>query len=427
MSDDRRRIEQYASLRDERLRPWMAGAVYPYSAPIRDAMRRAGLGQDSVKRAEDLERLPVVDLADLGDGRPFLLRPTAASVAAYGPFADRATLRIADAFGRRPELARQRIDPEHKPVLWTSVPTPAGALLSASTTSDLDQLTGLGRRAITISGIREDDRVAVLGAAGPAVGPWQLAAGCRDAGVQLLHAGVDDHHAVVRSAQPTVVAGRGADLARLVVTGLPGSVRLLVRHDGPRLDADEREALDSAGLPLAEWWAPAGVRAAWVRCPGGVGYHTWPTHELLEVVDGQGRAAAEGRLVWSAVGWHGSVWLRVAIGARGRLETEACPACGRTTPRVRPVVRPAWVGALERAPEVAGWLGVRRADGSVVVLVTPSGDGGTDGLRDALATELGVRVIPVGASRLDRARALAGEVDLVDEHVVAEALARAGS
>ena len=319
MSDDRRRTEQYASIRDERLRPWMAGAVYPYSAPIRDAMRRAGLGQTSVTRADDLRKLPVLDLADLRDGRAFVLRPTAASVAAHGPLADRAVLRIAEAFGRRPELARQRIDPEHKPVLWTSVPTPAGSLLAASTTTDLDQLTALGRRAVTISGIEEDDRVVMLGAAGPGVGPWQLAAGCRDAGVQLLPAGVDDHHAVVRSAQPTVVAGRAADLARLAATGLPGSVRLLVRHDGPRLDPDQREALAGTGLPLAEWWAPASTRAAWVRCPGGVGYHTWPTHELIEVLDGQEQPTIEGRLVWSAVGWHGSVWLRVDLGVRGRL------------------------------------------------------------------------------------------------------------
>jgi hypothetical protein len=426
MSDDRRRTEQYASLRDERLRPWMAGAVYPYSAPLREAMRRAGLGQTSVKGADDLRRLPLLELADLGDGRAFVLRPTAVSVAAYGPLADRAALRIADAFGRRPELARQRIDPEHKPVLWTSVPTVAGSLLAASTTTDLDQLTALGRRAITTSGIGEDDRVVVLGAAGPGVGPWQLAAGCRDAGVQLLHAGTEDHHAVVRSAQPTVVAGRGADLARLAETGFPESVRLLVRHDGPRLDADQREALAAAGLPLAEWWAPAGVRAAWVRCPGGVGYHTWPTHELLEVLDEQGHRVTEGRLVWSAVGWHGSVWLRVAIGARGRVHAEPCAACGRTTPRVQPVARPAWAEELDRAPAVAGWLGVRRADGSLLALVTPSADAG-DGLRDALAAGLGVRVVPVGASRLARARALVGGVDIADEHVVAPALSRAGS
>ena len=421
MIDDRRRTEQYASLRDEELRSWIASAVFPHSVPIREAMRSAGLGRRDVGGVRDLERLPVTPLADLGDGRRFVLQPTADSIAQFGPLAEQARLRIADALGRRPELARQRVDPAHKPVLWTTSTTSAGTLFIASTTTDLDRLTAIGRRALAASGVREHDRVVALGPAGPGVGPWQFAAGCRDAGVQLLHAGTSLD--LIASASPTVVAGRGVDLLDAVRLGLPSSVRLLVHHDGPRLETEERDLLRGSGLPLAEWWAPPGVRAAWVRCPGGVGYHSWPTHELVEVVGGDGRPASEGGVVWSAVGWHGSVWLRVALGERVRLHTAACPSCGRTTPRIEPMVRPAWATRLDASPVVDDWLGVRRSDGSLAVLVTPAASA-PDGWRDALAEDLGVRIVPVGASRHERARRLAGAADVVDESVVAPALAR---
>lgn len=423
MSDDRRRTEQYASRRDEQLRSWISDVVYPHSAPLRARMQAAGLDRRAIRSSGDLRRLAVTDVADLGDGRQFVLRPTAESIARFGPPADQVRLRIADAFGRRPELARDRIDPEHKPVLWTASSTGAATLFTASTTPDLDRLAAIGRRALFISGVREQDRIVVLGPAGPGIGPWQLAAGCREAGVQLLHAGTDGSAALVAAAAPTVVAGPGADLADLARHGLPSSVRLLIRHDGPRTSDDERDAIDAAGLPFAEWWAPPGVRAAWVRCPGGVGYHTWPTDELVEIVDTDGRPTEEGRLVWSAVGWHGSVWLRVAPGPRARLDTAPCPACGRTTPRVAPIARPAWAEELDRSTSVEEWLGVRRADGSVVLLLTPSA-GAPTGLGDTLAERFGMRVVAVGGPRCRKARQLAGGADVVEESVVAPALTR---
>ena len=423
MSDDRRRTEQYASLRDERLRSWISDVVYPHSAAVREQLQAARLDRTAIRTSKDLGRLAVTPVADLGDGRRFVLRPTAESIARFGPLADQVRLRVADAFGRRPELGRDRIDPAHKPVLWTAASTGAGTLFTASTSVDLDRLAAIGRRALFTSGVREQDRVVMLGLAGPAVGPWQLSAGCREAGVQLLRSGDGDVAGLVTAAAPTVVAGRGADLADLARAGLPSSVRLLIRHDGPRTTDDERDVLDGTGLPLAEWWAPVGVRAAWVRCPGGVGYHTWPTDELVEVIGPDGRPAAEGRLVWSAVGWHGSVWLRVAPGPRARLHGAPCPSCGRTSPRVEPIERPSWAEELDRSPTVDEWLGVRRTDGSVVLLVTPSAEA-TDGLGAALTERLGMRVVAVGASRCRKARQLAGGADVVDEAVVAPALTR---
>lgn len=333
MNEDRRRSEEYASERDAELRSWVASAVHPYSPVVRRQLDAAGIGRHGVRTASDLARLPPVPLAALADGREYVLEPTEASIAAHGPLQDRVRLRVADLFGRRPELAREHIDPRFRPVLWTVSGAPGAALFVASTRDDLDRLAALGRRSLSISGVRPDDRMLVLDPAGGRIGPWQLLSGARDAGVAVLHADQAGPDLVARS-EPTVVAGRASSLRAAAAAGLPASVRLLLVHDGPLPDDDQRTALDATGLAVSEWWVPPAARAAWVRCPGGRGFHTWPTAEIVEVLDETGRRAEMGELVWSAVGWSGSVWFRVRTGIGVTVDTAACDQCGRTTPRV---------------------------------------------------------------------------------------------
>lgn len=334
MNEDRRRTEQYAAERDATLRSWISSAVYPHSPVLRRALDESGLGRRGLRGVQDLERLPTTTLAELGDGRAAVLEPTVDSIRAYGPADERARLWLADALGRRPELAREHVDPAYRPVLWSVAGRADAPLFVASTSGDVDRLAALGRRALSVSGVRPDDRLLVLDPAGTSIGAWQLLAGAREAGVAVLHADVDTP---VPDAAPSVLVGRAESLCRALAEGPPGTVRSLVVHDGSRPDDEQRAALDGSGLAWAEWWAPTGVRAAWVRCPGGVGFHTWPSDEVVEVLSGPDAADGAGELVWSAVGWHGSVWLRLRTGVTVQLDPGPCPRCGRTTPRVRPV------------------------------------------------------------------------------------------
>ena len=76
-------------------------------------------------------------------------------------------------------------------------------------------------------------------------------------------------------------------------------------------------------------WAPPGARALWSECRGGgAGYHTAPDTELVETDRGTGE------LLWSAIGWKGSVFLRLATRMRANIDESPCPRCRRTTPRV---------------------------------------------------------------------------------------------
>ncbi|HSP03447.1 MAG TPA: hypothetical protein VLR27_08100 [Acidimicrobiales bacterium] len=343
MSDDRRRPGQHESRRDEALRRWIAEEVHPFSEPVRAQLERSGLGRRGVRVAGDLARLPVTELGDLGDGRGHVLEPTAERIQESAGPGLRVRLMAADVLGRREGFARHDVDLPYKPVRWTVERHVAGPLFVAATNTDLDRLAALGRRALAVSGITPADRLLCTGAG---IGPLQLELGARDAGVAHLVVESPLAASVLADAAPTVVAGPPATLSRLVDAGLPASVRLLVAHVGAAGGEDLVALRRRAGRPVRLWWAPPGVRAAWATCEADQ-LHTWPEHEHLEVVDDEGLPAESGRLVWSAVGWRGSVWLRVALGPEGRVDRSAC-SCGRTTPRVRGAAR------VRRTPEPAG-------------------------------------------------------------------------
>ncbi|HEX4903174.1 MAG TPA: hypothetical protein VFV42_10225 [Acidimicrobiales bacterium] len=342
MGDDRRRPGEQASRRDDALRRWIADEVHPYSAPLRERLDRSGLGRRGVRGASDLARLPVVELEALGDGRGWVLEPTADRIRTEGAPELRARLLVSDVVGGRDTFSRRHVDLPYKPVAWTAARHADGVLLTGWTTTDLDQLGVLGRRALAVSGVVPEDRVADVGA-GAGIGALQLELGARDAGVPHVRIGPDEAVGVLPVVAPSVLTGPPATLLELAGGGLPASIRLLVAQVGPEgAGVALRRLRRHSPVPVRLWWAPAGVRAAWASCEVDQ-LHTWPEHEHLEVVDDAGTPSAQGRLVWSAVGWRGSVWLRVALGPDGRIEHERC-RCGRTTPRVLGARRPAAAG-----------------------------------------------------------------------------------
>lgn len=324
MSDDRRRPAQYESARDDVLRSWLGSTVHPYSPALGPVLDEHGFKVRGRADGRALRRLPVVSLAELGDGRRHVLEPTVHEFGRTAALSLQVRFLLDDVVGRRDQFARRHIDPLHRPVVWTVAPTEGGHLFVANTARDLDRLAVLGRRALATAGVRDDDRMVLVGDGGDELATWQLVLGCRDAGVALLRRPVSDPDAPPGS-EPTVVAGTAAALRRIV---LPPSVGRLLVLDGADVDVAPGHDVPGQEVAVARWWAPPPVRAAWPACPGGGGYHTWPEDELVELV--------EGRLVWSAVGWHGSVWLRVDTGVEASLAEGPCPHCDRTTPRVIP-------------------------------------------------------------------------------------------
>jgi hypothetical protein len=329
---DRLRPGQLVGRQSTELRRYVANDVYPYSRLMRPRLDRAGLGQTGLRSVDDLQRVQPLHAEDIGNGQTALLEVTGDLIKSHAPLVERLRFRVADLIGTRAALAREHIEPTYKPIHWCT----DGRLHLGMTAADLDQLGELGRRLLDVAGVRGDDRLVSVESPGT-LAFWQLALGCRAGGVFATHLGPDaDAHAVA-SARPTILAGSKAALTRVLDSESGQRVKLVIAFADPT-DQEGRARLLAAagGADVRLAWAPAGARALWVECSSG-GLHTWPDAEVVEVVDPltdrRVAAGSDGELLWTALGWRGTVLMRFHTGALGRLDPSPC-RCGRTTPRL---------------------------------------------------------------------------------------------
>lgn len=87
-------------------------------------------------------------------------------------------------------------------------------------------------------------------------------------------------------------------------------------------------------------------KCAWIECKEESGYHLYPDFEFIEIVDKNNERVGEGEkgeIVYTSLGWRGSVLLRYKTGdiTKG-IYYDKC-SCGRTLPRID--------GAIERSSE----------------------------------------------------------------------------
>lgn len=311
------------------LAAYLTGEVHPFSPTEARRLDASGIGPRGFRQVGDLAALPPVALDDV-DGIGAVLRPTPEGL-------DRSSLRWRW-LGARLRAGRGRfvddvVDPRYRAIHFDD----HDGTVVASTATDLDRLGELGRRWLEHAGVVATDAVVSVLPARADLAFWQLTLGCRRGGVPALHLGESATADLVASYAPTVLAGTGATLRKLAKRGADlDSVRLLLVVVDP-LDHRARAALAKryprASQRLA--WAPPGVRALWPECEGGA-LHTFPDTELIEVVDQRGRpvASGDGEILWTPIGWRGTVILRLSTSRYGHLVEGPCQSCGRTTARL---------------------------------------------------------------------------------------------
>ena len=339
MFGDRQRPERVRSEQDRHLTRYLKRQVSPYSHHYRPLIRQAagagGKGRDL------LARLPLTTLAEVDTPEHLVLRPTDESIQIGGDPGLAVRVLGARLLGRVNTVNRTHVEPTYKPVHWVlddGVPVGSSVL-------DLDRLAELGRRWLESAGIGPRDVLVGLVAPGPHLAYWELVLGARRAGLSALHLDGIPAAADVERLKPTVLAGASADLLDLFDEAAREGRDLSTVHTllvvGELVDDDTRARLaawlDRADGAVLTAWAPAGVRALWTECRGAVGLHTTPAAEVIELVNGE--------VVWSALGWSGTVLLRLRTGVEGTLEDSRCPACGRAGTRITPTA-----GALMLAP-----------------------------------------------------------------------------
>jgi phenylacetate-coenzyme A ligase PaaK-like adenylate-forming protein len=286
----------------------------------------------------------------------------------------------------------------------------------ASTRGDLDVLARAGARLWSVIGATTDDALVAAVPHG-SVEQAGLQYAALGAGAPALFPGTDadDVAEAVTLAPPTVFAVAAADAADLLdalrESGAPmRQLRTLLLVGAPSDEerAAARRALGEAGAAgdavVLAVHAPSGARLLWAECRasgGGTGLHTYPDHDLVQLVDAEtGEPTAgggSGELVLTQLGLRGSALLRWRTGDLvGAIDSSPCPACQRRVPRVTGVRRAALVvqtdtgraldlravaGALAGRADLADWrvvVGGRPRDGrrQVVVHLAPTADPG---------------------------------------------------
>ena len=321
---------------DTALADYLRKEVAPYS-PHFGPIVRAAEARGGVTGVATLTKLPLTRLADIADPGSLVLRPDAERIASAGDLKLAAWLNVSKAAKREAAFNRD-LDRAYKPILWT---TDGGITIGASS-SDEHRLGDLGRQWLEGAGVRAYDALVSVFPPGPTLAFWHLWHGARAAGLSALYLAAMPSVDELVDLQPAVLAGRPADLVRLLgaVTKQGeklAQLRTLLAVGSPLDDVtrsqleEEASALAGSRVAAVAAWAPPGVRALWVECRKSAGVHLWPGAEVVEVVDDGGDRVPlgeEGELVWTPIGWHGSVILRLSTGIRARIDTTPCPTCG---------------------------------------------------------------------------------------------------
>jgi len=404
--------------------------AYAYAPFWKERLDQAGVSPASVHGVDDLARLPLTELDEVEDPASLVLRPDGASIRRRGDRGLALRLGIARLFGRVAALNERMLEPVYKPIHWL---VQAGLPVGYSA-EDLERLAELGRRWLEAAGLRRGDVLVGLVPPGPNLGFWELAEGTRRSGVSSLLLSPVPSIEDVAGLRPTVLAGRPVDLANLLEAAAEAGVHLDSLHTllavGEPLEDGVRDRLEfrGDGAAVLSAWAPPGVKSLWAECRGGQGgLHTSPAVELLEVVDpltGAGVAPGEeGEVVWSSIGWRGTVMLRLRTDVYATLEEGRCPACGRTTPRIvptspLPALAAALSAVLDREERVSLWqIELRTVEGEdeLIVFLAPVAGADLVDVLDELDNRLSVtQFVVLDRSELDDRLVDHGDARVVD-------------
>jgi hypothetical protein len=409
---------------DRALARYLRDHVAPFSAFHGDVLR----GRPVDGRAA-LAELPLTRLDDVPDPADLVLRPTADRLASVPDRELRLQWWWARLRRRTAAFNREVLEPRYKPIHWHLDKLPL-----AYTALDLERLAELGRSMLAMAGVGPSDVLVSVYPPGPDVGFWQLQLGARDAGVPSLFLGRDVAPEEVARLRPTVLCGRAGDLMRLLQGGrdagfsFAGLSTLLVI--GEPLDPARRDRLAELGgrtdasVAVVAAWAPPGVRSLWSECRDGIDVHTWPGAEIVELVDPlSGNAVppgADGEMVWTPLGWMGSVVLRLRTGAYGCIDDTACVSCGRTSPRLRVVNSlPPFARILEDHPGVHAWQAeLRHHDGAeeLIVFLAPAVEGHPGRLLRELDRQLSVtQFVVLDRAAMDERLRASGDTRFIDD------------
>lgn len=362
---DRHSAKSLAALQNESVRRQIQDSIAPFSPLWRRRFAELNRKPSSIKTVTDLAGLPAMgerDVSPSGDPLGMSALVLQAGEVGFtlhspGPEVRRAMrLRLT-----RRDAYRRVVDADTRATSYVLSGLGFRYPL-ASTRNDLDVIARAGARLWSVLGLTSNDVLLSAVPHGATTEHVALEYAALGAGAPAMFPGDDATAlaAAARLAPPTVLALPTA-AAPQILSGLSdmNSVRTLLLVGAPT-DAERVAAahgLFRAGGPsdtaILAVHAPAGARLLWGECRfsgGSTGLHTYPDLEVVQTVDADSGEATRstGELVLTQLGMRGSAMLRWRTGdVVTAVTTHACPACGRTVPRLEALRRGALVVEFE--------------------------------------------------------------------------------
>ncbi len=337
----------------------------PYSPFYRELFKKHNLNFNDIRTTDDLIKIPFVTKADLApteDDRAkpkrFILQPDEQLIKKHAPKLMLVRLLWMKLTGRDP---KPWLEHDYKPIHLhfttgrTALPTPF-----AYSARDLDTLRESGERMLETTGISRD-LVAINGFPySPHLAFWLAYHALTKLGLTSLQTGGGKIMGTAKIIDATERLKAG------VVTFIPGYCYHLFREaakqgrdfsslkyiifGGERVSPGLREKVNTLAQQLKAdhpkilaTYALTEGKTAWIQCHEQSGYHTYPDLEYFEVVNKEGqrvKPGEPGEIVYTALGWRGSIVIRYRTGdlVKGLTE-EPCPHCGKTVPIIHPDIQ----------------------------------------------------------------------------------------
>jgi phenylacetate-coenzyme A ligase PaaK-like adenylate-forming protein len=347
-----------------KLHQFLAQRVYPFCPHYRRMFDEHGINPDSIRRLEDLQKLPFTSKADIASTeenptrfRDFIIQPDEKALKSSMGLVEK--LGLAARSRREGRSIKDIVLDEFLPVMTTfttgrtALPTPF-----VYTKADMARLRLAGARMFEVSGFhRKDDRIISLMPFAPHLGFWQISEMGFESGVMVMHTGGGKVMgsagilALVGRMKPTVLIGTpgyvmhlvhmaeemGISMAalRIVVLGaerVPPMYKLKLRERLANLGAQQVKVLVTYGMTEA--------KKAWLESADAEDsrYLTYPDMEIFEVLDPEtGKPVPEGspgEICYTHIGGAGSTVLRYRTGdlVKEGLVYERCPHTGKILP-----------------------------------------------------------------------------------------------
>ncbi len=333
----------------------------PYSPFYRDSFAAHHLDFGQIRTIEDLQQVPFSSKADIaptaddrGKPRTFMLQPDEKLIKKYAPKPLLAKVLWGKLTGQDVQRDLERL---YKPI-HLHFTTGRSALPTAFgyTETDIELLKEAGERMFNVAEVSRDQIAINAFPYAPHLAFWQTYNALIQLGITSVQTGggkimgsqkIMDALEQMKAGLFICIPGYGYHLMREAVkqrrnfsglnTVITGGERASVG-----LRAKLKELLGELGAPdvrILSTYAFTEAKTAWIQCHEKSGYHLYPDLGLFEVVDKDGKQVPEGQpgeLVYTSLGWHGSVVVRYKTGDMTQgIEYGQCEYCGRTVPRIK--------------------------------------------------------------------------------------------